>query len=76
VTSEVGSVQVGVVVDSVSEVLNVSGADIEAAPSFGSRLDTSYILGIAKARGTIKILLNIDLVLSPEELTGLGALRN
>jgi purine-binding chemotaxis protein CheW len=76
VTSEVGSVQVGVGVDSVSEVLTISGADIEVAPTFGSRLDTSYILGIAKARGTIKILLNIDLVLIPEELTGLGALRN
>jgi purine-binding chemotaxis protein CheW len=76
VTSEVGSVQVGVAVDSVSEVLTISGADIEVAPTFGSRLDTSYILGIAKARGTIKILLNIDLVLIPEELTGLGALRN
>ena len=76
VSSEVGSVQVGVVVDSVSEVLNLSGLDIEAAPTLGSRLDTSYILGIAKARGTIKILLNIDLVLRPEELTGLGTLSN
>ncbi len=76
VTSEVGSVQVGVVVDSVSEVLNVNAADIEAASTFASCLDTSCILGLAKARGTIKILLNIDQVLSPEELAGLGTPRN
>jgi purine-binding chemotaxis protein CheW len=69
-----GPVQVGVVVDSVSEVVQVSGADIETAPAFGSRLYTSYILGIAKVRGTIKILLDIDRVLSTKELAGLEAL--
>jgi purine-binding chemotaxis protein CheW len=74
VKSEMGPVQVGVVVDSVSEVVQVSGADIETAPAFGSRLDTSYILGIAKVRGTIKILLDIDRVLSTKELAGLEAL--
>jgi len=72
----VGAMQMGVVVDSVSEVLNISGADIEPAPSFGTRLHNRYILGIAKARGTIKILLDIDQVLSAEELAGLGAMGN
>lgn len=74
VRSEMGSVQVGAVVDSVSEVVQVNGGDIETAPTFGSRLDTSNILGLAKVRGTIKILLDIDRVLSSRELAGLEGL--
>jgi purine-binding chemotaxis protein CheW len=70
------SIQMGVVVDTVSEVLNINGADIEAAPSFGTRVDTKYILGIAKARGAIKILLDIDQVVGPRELAGIEALGN
>jgi purine-binding chemotaxis protein CheW len=66
-----GTTQVGVVVDSVSEVLNVSGGDIEPPPAFGARIDTGNILGIAKGKGTIKILLDIDKVLASEELVGL-----
>ena len=70
------AMQMGVVVDTVSEVMNINGGDIEPAPSFGTRVDTKYILGIAKARGTIKILLDIDQVLSPKELAGLEGLGN
>jgi purine-binding chemotaxis protein CheW len=70
------SIQMGVVVDTVSEVLNINGADIEPAPSFGTRVDTRYILGIAKARGAIKILLDIDQVVGPRELAGIEALGN
>ena len=68
---EIGAVQMGVVVDSVSEVLNINGDDIEPSPSFGARLKTQYILGIAKAKGTIKILLDIDKVMTGEEMAGL-----
>ena len=74
VQSQVGSVQMGVVVDSVSEVLNINGEEIEPPPSFGARLKTQYILGIAKAKGTIKILLDIDRVLTGEEMAGLEGL--
>lgn len=76
VKTQTAALQMGVVVDTVSEVLNISGADIEPAPSFGTRVDTKYILGIAKARGTIKILLDIDQVLNPKELAGLEALAD
>jgi len=71
VQTHTAAVQMGVVVDSVSEVLNINGEDIEPPPSFGSRLKTQYILGIAKAKGTIKILLDIDRVLTSEEISGL-----
>ncbi len=59
---------IGVVVDSVSEVLNIKGSDIEEAPEFGTSLDTNYILGMAKTAGNVKILLDIDQVLSIDEL--------
>ena len=67
VKTEMGSVQMGVVVDTVSEVVNVNGADIEP-PLPSVCLDTRYILGLAKARGTIKILLDIDRVMGTKEL--------
>ena len=63
-----GSVMMGIVVDAVSEVLNIRGADIENTPTFGVRLNTDYILGMAKAAGGIKILLDIDKVLNSEDL--------
>lgn len=68
ITGETGTVQTGIVVDSVSEVMNIKGADIEDSPSFGSNLDTGYILGMAKMEGDVKILLDIDKVLSAEEI--------
>lgn len=54
----------GVVVDRVSEVLDVPEADIEEAPSFGVDLDTSFILGMGKAKGKVVILLDIQEVLT------------
>lgn len=63
-----GSIQVGILVDSVSEVLDINGEDIEDAPMFGSSVDTAFILGMAKVKGSVKILLNIEKVLSTAEL--------
>ncbi len=63
-----GQVLLGIIVDSVAEVLNVKEADIEDTPSFGAKLETEYILGMAKIGGRVKILLDIDRVLSGEEL--------
>ncbi len=57
---------IGIVVDSVSEVLNVSGNDIDEAPDFGDRVTTDYILGLAKVKGSVKILLDLDRVLGAE----------
>jgi purine-binding chemotaxis protein CheW len=59
---------VGVVVDSVSEVVNIKGEDIEKTPSFGSSFDSDYILGLAKISGGVKILLDIDRTLCAEQL--------
>ncbi len=65
--------QIGILVDSVSEVLDIKAEDIEDAPSFGSDLDTEFIMGMAKAKGSVKILLNIEKVLSHNELEALKA---
>jgi chemotaxis signal transduction protein len=52
----------GIVVDFVSEVLNVKQDDIEDTPAFGVKLNTDFILGMAKIGGGVKILLEIDRV--------------
>lgn len=62
-------VEIGIVVDSVSEVLNIPPADIEPPPVFGDNIETDYIAGMAKVDGRVKILLDIDRVLSPEEMS-------
>ena len=66
-----GTVMIGIVVDAVSEVLNIKGDDIEDTPTFGAGLNTDYILGMAKMGGGVKILLDIDRVLSTEEVAAL-----
>ncbi|MBU0673111.1 MAG: chemotaxis protein CheW [Proteobacteria bacterium] len=63
-----GNLLIGVVVDSVSEVMSVTRQDIEPPPRFGTKLDTDYILGMAKVKGEVIILLDIDKVISAEEL--------
>ena len=68
VESHSGHVEIGIVVDSVSEVLNIRGTEIEDTPTFGTKLDTSYILGMAKMEGGVKILLDIDCVLARKEI--------
>ncbi|MDR1166158.1 MAG: chemotaxis protein CheW [Deltaproteobacteria bacterium] len=62
------NIPIGIVVDTVSEVINIQAHEIEPAPAFGSTIDMNFILGMAKTGDGVKILLNIDLVLSAEEL--------
>ena len=57
------TIQVGMLVDSVSEVLNISVEEIESRPSFGTtQVDTECILGMGKVKGEVKILLDVDKV--------------
>jgi purine-binding chemotaxis protein CheW len=69
IASGPGSNLIGIVVDSVSEVLNVKVADLEERPNFSVRLDTDYILGMAKLNGGLKILMDIDKVVGPENFS-------
>ena len=66
----------GIIVDAVSEVLNLAASDIEDTPDFGDGGGSAanYLLGMAKVKGKVKILLDIDQVLSAQEVHGLDAL--
>jgi purine-binding chemotaxis protein CheW len=62
----------GVVVDSVQAVLEIPTSEIEPAPSFGAKIRPDFIEGIAKVNGKFVILLNVNRVLSTEEIGQMG----
>jgi purine-binding chemotaxis protein CheW len=66
------ALQMGLVVDSVEEVANLTAADIEPTPEFGTKLDTSYLLGMAKVKGQVKTLLDIDKVVTADTVLALA----
>jgi purine-binding chemotaxis protein CheW len=72
--SEAGLMLMGIVVDGVAEVLNLAVADIEDTPDFGDGVATPYLLGMAKVKDKVKILLDIDRVLSSHDLGALTEL--
>jgi purine-binding chemotaxis protein CheW len=61
-----GRTLVGVLVDAVSEVLNIVPDEIEPTPTFGDTVDTTFMLGVAKVKGTVKILLDLNRVFEAE----------
>jgi purine-binding chemotaxis protein CheW len=65
---EANRIQTGIVVDQVSEVLDIPQENIEDAPAFGADVQTDYILGIGKAQGRVRLLLDIDKVLAGQEI--------
>jgi purine-binding chemotaxis protein CheW len=66
----------GIIVDEVSEVLTLQEFDIQDTPDFGIGVETPYLLGMAKVRDSVKILLDIDEALAASDLSALGALTN
>jgi purine-binding chemotaxis protein CheW len=69
----VGAKVVGVIVDAVSDVLNIPRADIQAAPDFGAKVETWFISGMAKAGEKLIVLLDIEKVIGDDELAALGS---
>lgn len=63
-----GTMQMGLMVDTVEEVVQITAADVSQTPEFGVNLDTSYLLGMARVKGEVKILLNLDHVLTGEQV--------
>lgn len=61
-------VEIGCIVDKVSEVLDIAESEIENAPSFGSEINTDYLLGIGNTKGHVRLLLDIDRILTAEEV--------
>jgi purine-binding chemotaxis protein CheW len=64
----------GIVVDEVAEVVNLVASEVEETAVFGPGIDTPYLLGMAKVKNKVKILLDMDQVLHSRELLGLDAL--
>jgi len=71
IQGEVDKLMIGVIVDAVSEVLTLQGSEIEDTPDFGNGVPTPYLLGMAKIKGKVKILLDIDRLLSAQDVSGL-----
>jgi len=62
---------IGIVVDAVNEVLDIPAEEIEPPPSFGARIRPDFICGMGKVRGRFVILLNLEHVLSIDEIQSL-----
>ena len=75
VRHEGGAMLMGAIVDGVSEVLTLQGGEIEDTPEFGEDIETPYILGMAKVKGKVKMLLDIEGVLSAQDVGSLEQLR-
>lgn len=71
VSGDRGTMLMGIVVDGVAEVVQVAGADVEDTPSFGKEVEVPYVMGLAKLKGKVKILLDIDQVMTARELARL-----
>ena len=65
---DVSGVEMGIIVDHVSEVLDIAGGDIEDAPEFGASVNIDFILGMGKAEGRVTILLDISRVIGAEDV--------
>jgi purine-binding chemotaxis protein CheW len=72
VQGEDGHQDLGVIVDAVSQVVEIPPADIEPAPSFGTRLRAEFIAGIGKVEGQFVIVLDIERALSVTEISALA----
>lgn len=65
----------GIVVDTVSEVVNIQGSEIEVPPQYGGCVDTSFLTGMGKVKGKVILLLDIEKILDSEEQTQLIELK-
>ena len=68
-----GTVVMGIIVDEVSEVLDVAGGSIEPPPEVGGAVDTTFILGMGKVGDRVVTLLDVDKVLSSSDLAEVAA---
>jgi purine-binding chemotaxis protein CheW len=68
VSHEERNVRMGILVDSVSEVLDIAASEVEDTPSFGTDVNIDFIQSVGKTRGRVIMLLEIERVLSTEDL--------
>lgn len=68
---QTNGMEIGVMVDKVSEVLDISASEIENTPAFGSSVPTEFLLGIGNTQGGVRLLLNIERILSDQQIVDL-----
>ncbi|HMX34373.1 MAG TPA: chemotaxis protein CheW, partial [Leptospiraceae bacterium] len=71
VEHEEESIDIGILVDAVNEVVDIPPTSIEPAPSFGAKIRIDFIQGIGKLENQFVILLNVNKVLSISELSSI-----
>ena len=76
IESAKGSQEMGIVVDTVSEVLEISGNDIEPPPEFGARIRSDFIKGMGKINGKFVILLDVNRVLLVDEVAVVASMKH
>lgn len=62
------AIMMGILVDRVSEVANIAAGEIEDTPSFGAGIDTDYLLGVGKSGGKVRLLLDIEKVITAKDI--------
>lgn len=67
-----GKVNIGTIVDTVTEVIQISDEQIEETPNFGVEVDTTFIIGMARIKDKVKIILDIDKILTSDEINTLN----
>ncbi len=72
IAGEADRITMGIIVDEVCEVVNVTEDRIEPTPSFGADVDTQFILGVGQINNNVTMLLDIDKILSGEEIGIVG----
>lgn len=70
------TVIMGIIVDEVSEVMDINEKQIEPAPEFGSQVDTNFIMGMGKVEKKVIMLLDVDKVLSGGEIEMMSKVAN
>jgi purine-binding chemotaxis protein CheW len=71
-TASAQLISLGLIVDSVDEVVSLGAADVEPAPDFGAAVNTSYLVGMAKVKGRVMTLLDIDRVIAAETIQAIA----
>ena len=67
IVTEFSAGVMGLIVDTVSDIMNIPALSISAAPDFGTRINTEFIAGMARTGDNLVLLLNVDKVLTDEE---------
>ncbi len=69
-------VEMGLIVDKVLQVLNISAREIKAVPDFGTKIRTDFMRGMGKVGEKFIIILDIDRILSIEEIAAISSTRH